>query len=161
MELKTMKREGGPVSGGAGMHVIDDCLIVPVEGDFDDSAAMQLREEVLERTKGSSVRGVLIDVSTLRVLDSFTFSILADTARMISLLGAKTIFVGFQGGVASALIDLEVDLSGISGVLTMEDGLEEFRSRVVQGNRRDRSAEDSGETFFDDEVDRDAENERE
>jgi hypothetical protein len=44
-------------------------------------------------------------------------------AKMVALLGARAIFVGFQAGVAAALIDLEVDIKDISSVVTMTDGL--------------------------------------
>ena len=49
-------------------------------------------------------------------------------AKMVSLLGARAIFVGFQAGVAAALIDLEVNLEDIRTVVTMADGLAELAS---------------------------------
>lgn len=108
------------------MNIVNNCLVVPVESELNDAAVLQLQKRILEKTHGASVRGVLIDVSAIRVLDSFHFSILADTARMLTLLGSRTVFVGFQPGVASALIDLEVDLAHIDTAMTMEDGFEQL-----------------------------------
>ncbi len=64
----------------------------------------------------------------VRVLEAFHFSLLADMAKMVALLGARAIFVGFQAGVAAALIDLEVNIKDISTVVTMADGLAELAS---------------------------------
>jgi len=94
------------ISAGIDLHFIDDCLIVPVRSEIDDDYLSRLTREILRKTSGTGIRGVLIDVSAVRVLEAFHFSLLADMAKMVSLLGAKAVFVGFQAGVAAALIDL-------------------------------------------------------
>ncbi len=123
-----MELEHGQASSRIGVHRINDVLIVPVKSELDDDSVKRLQQEVVENARETSLTGALIDMSAVRVLDSFAFSILAETARMVSLLGKKPVFVGFQAGVASALVDLEVDLDGITTALTMEDGLELLRS---------------------------------
>jgi rsbT antagonist protein RsbS len=115
-------------SAGIDLHFIDDCLIVPVRSEIDDDYLKRLTRETLRKTSGTGMRGVLIDVSAVRVLEAFHFSLLADMAKMVSLLGARAIFVGFQAGVAAALIDLEVNLENISTVVTMADGFAELAS---------------------------------
>jgi rsbT antagonist protein RsbS len=116
------------ISSGIDLHFIDDCLIVPVRSEIDDEYLSRLTRETLRRTSGTGMRGVLIDVSAVRVLEAFHFSLLVDMAKMVSLLGAKAVFVGFQAGVAAALIDLEVNIKEISTVVTMADGLAELAS---------------------------------
>lgn len=136
------------VSSGTGLHLIDRVLIVPVGADPDDQAARRLRRDVLAKTESASPKGVILDVSAVRVLDSYTFSILAETARMTALLGAKTIFVGFQAGVASALIDLDVNVTDLQTAVTVDDALELLRSQSAAGPRLEGEAEapeDDGE----------------
>lgn len=116
------------IASAFGIHIIGDNLIVPVKGELDDDSVKHLQTEILQKAQATSVTGVLIDMSAVRVLDSFVFSVLADTARMVALLGCRPVFVGFQAGVASTLIDLNVDLENITAALTMEDGLELLRS---------------------------------
>jgi rsbT antagonist protein RsbS len=116
------------IAAGIDLHFIDDCLIVPVRSEIDDDYLKRLTRETLRKTSGTGMRGVLIDVSAVRVLEAFHFSLLADMAKMVSLLGARAIFVGFQAGVAAALIDLEVNLENISTVVTMADGFTELSS---------------------------------
>jgi rsbT antagonist protein RsbS len=116
------------ISAGIDLHFIDDCLIVPVRSEIDDDYLKRLTRETLRKTSGTGIKGVLIDVSAVRVLEAFHFSLLADMAKMVSLLGARAIFVGFQAGVAAALIDLEVNIQDISTVVTMADGFAELTS---------------------------------
>ncbi|MFC1866688.1 STAS domain-containing protein [Thermodesulfobacteriota bacterium] len=113
-----------------GMHMINDCLIIPVNGDLDDSHALQLRQDILKNVKLTCTKEVLIDVSTIRVLDAVTFSIFRDTAHMISMLGADVVFIGFQAGVASALVDLDIEFEDIRTAVTMQDGFELLRSKT-------------------------------
>jgi rsbT antagonist protein RsbS len=120
------------ISAGIDLHFIDDCLIVPVRSEIDDDYLSRLTRETLRKTSGTGIKGVLIDVSAVRVLEAFHFSLLAGMAKMVSLLGARAIFVGFQAGVAAALIDLEVNLGDISTVVTMADGLAELASSKTE-----------------------------
>ncbi len=116
------------ISFGIDLHLIDDCLIVPLRSEIDDDYLSRLTKETLRKTSRTGTKGVLIDVSAVRVLEAFHFSLLTAMAKMVSLLGARAIFVGFQAGVAAALIDLEVNLENISTVVTMADGFKELAS---------------------------------
>lgn len=113
-----------------GMHMVDNFLVVPVNAELEDDYAIQLRRGILEKVKATGTKGVLIDVSAVTFLDAFTFSILADTVKMISMLGAEVVLVGVQAGVASALVDLEIDIGGIRTAVTMDDGFDLIRSQA-------------------------------
>jgi len=126
-----------------GMHTVDNFLVVPVNVELDDDYAIQLRKGILEKVKATSTKGVLIDVSAVKFLDAFTFSILADTVKMVSMLGTKAVLVGFQPGVASALIDLEIDTGDILTAVTMDDGFDLIR---CQGLDSEETGEHDAET---------------
>ncbi len=110
-------------SAGPGMHVVDGVLMVQVPDDCDDEVYRALHRSILDTVHAYSVRGVLIDVSALRMLDSVGFGLLAATARSATLLGARTAFAGFPPGVVSALVDLDVAFDDILAVREMADGL--------------------------------------
>ena len=109
---------------GRGMHVVDGVLIAPAPNDFDDRAFVALKKEILAKVHGESLRAIVIDVSSVLMLDSATFAMLANTARMLGLLGARVVFVGFQPGVVSTLVDLDVDTSGLTTATCLEDALD-------------------------------------
>jgi len=114
-------------SHAIGMHVVDGFLIAPVPDGLDDVPLLRFRNELLKKAHAALIRGALIDVSRIQVLDSVSFSFLADTAKMLALLGAATVFVGFQPGVVAALVDLDLEGLDIHGVATLEDGFELLR----------------------------------
>ncbi|MBF0119893.1 MAG: STAS domain-containing protein [Desulfobacterales bacterium] len=116
------------------MQIVNDCLIFNLNEDLDDDNVRQIQKEIIEKVKGASTKGVIIDVSAVRVINVFTFSILRDTARMIYMLGAKVVFVGFKAGVASALVDLDIEFGDILTSVTMEDGFELLQSNVNISN---------------------------
>ncbi|MBF0573043.1 MAG: STAS domain-containing protein [Desulfamplus sp.] len=103
---------------------INGCLIVPVSSEVHDDYIKKLQKSILEKVKSTHAKEVLIDVSAVKFLDSFNFAMLKESAQMISMIGADVVFVGFQPGVASALIDLDIQFNDIFTAVTIEDGFE-------------------------------------
>jgi rsbT antagonist protein RsbS len=122
--------EEGSGFSAFGMIMVGGFLVVPVNVELDDDYALGLRKAILQKVKVTEAKGVLFDVSVLRILDAFSFSILADTAKMVSMLGAGVVFVGIQPGVASALVDLDLDMGNIETAVSMDDGFALLHSRV-------------------------------
>lgn len=113
-----------PVHTESGIHVVNDCLIVPIGANLDEDDLRIIGKKILARLEATHTRGVLINVSAVTILGSFGFSILKNTARAITMMGARAIFVGFQPGVASSLVDLDMDFSGILTAVTSKAAFE-------------------------------------
>jgi rsbT antagonist protein RsbS len=109
------------------MHIVDQCLVVPVRDNIDEDYMMKLQDDIAANVKNNDAREVIIDVSSMRILDIPVFNLLKKTAHMISVMGSRVVFVGFQPGVASSLVDLDVDFGNIQTVVTMNDGFNYFR----------------------------------
>lgn len=114
-----------------GMHMVGGFLVVPVNAELNDDYAVGLQKAILGKVNETAARGVLFDVSVLTIVDAYSFSILTGTARMVSMLGADVVFVGFQPGVASAVVDLGLDLGNIPTAITMDDGFAYLRNRAL------------------------------
>jgi len=134
------------------MHAVDGILIAPAPADFADDAFTAFKKSVLAAVHASSLRGVIIDVSRVELLDFSLFGVLAGTARMAGLLGARTVFVGFQPGVVSALIDMDAPCDDIVSAASLEDGLHMLRASLQA--EADPESEDDSE-FEDDQPDDD------
>lgn len=115
---------------GTGMDVVNGCLIVPISGDMELENTRHLGRSILAQVNTKQIKGVIINVSAIRVMDSYGFTVLRNTARAIAMVGAMTVFVGFQPGVASSLIDLDLDMGDIHTAVTTQDAFELMKNRI-------------------------------
>ena len=126
------------------MSILRSCLVVTLPGELDDDTLRRIRTDILESIQAAKIRGMILDLCTVRLLDSFAFNFLADTARMTSLMGVASVFVGLQPGVVSSLVDLEVEIDDIRTALTMEDGFEQIQQVLsIHGEPQDAEVSDS------------------
>ena len=89
-----------------------------------DKLAMQLQDDVTQRISEWGSTGVLIDISSLEIVDSFIGRMLANIAAMSRVLGAETVVVGMQPAVAITLVELGMSLPGVRTALNVESGME-------------------------------------
>jgi rsbT antagonist protein RsbS len=103
-------------------------LLVSIQVDMDDRTAMTLQDDLTSQIVKHRARGVLIDISSLDVVDSFIGRMLANTAAMARILDADTVVVGMQPSVAITLVELGLSLKGVRSALNVERGMELLRS---------------------------------
>ena len=99
-------------------------LLITIQVDMHDKLAMQLQEDVTQRISEWGSTGVLIDISSLEIVDSFIGRMLANIAGMSRVLGAETVVVGMQPAVAITLVELGMSLPGCGRALIVEAGME-------------------------------------
>ena len=99
-------------------------LLVTIQVDMHDRLALQLQDDLTEKIAEWSSRGVLIDISTLEIVDSFIGRMLANIAAMARVLDAETVVVGMQPAVAITLVELGMSLAGVRTALNVETGME-------------------------------------
>jgi rsbT antagonist protein RsbS len=99
-------------------------LLVSIQIDMDDRTAMTLQDDLTGQIVKHRAKGVLIDISSLDVVDSFIGRMLANTAAMARILDAETVVVGMQPSVAITLVELGLSLKGVRSALNVERGME-------------------------------------
>jgi rsbT antagonist protein RsbS len=109
---------------------LGDILIASVQEDLTDGDAALLQEELIGRLERSGARGVLLDVSVLKMIDSFLGRLLHDIALGARLLGAHTVVVGIQPAVAITLVELGLELKGVRTALNSEKGMAVLRQAM-------------------------------
>jgi rsbT antagonist protein RsbS len=100
-----------------------DLLLVTIQVDMHDRLAMQLQDELTSRISETGARGVLIDISSLDIVDSFIGRMIANTAAMARVLDAETVLVGMQPAVAITLVELGLTLPGVRTALNVDKGM--------------------------------------
>lgn len=99
-------------------------LIATVQAALTDSDLLRFRAALLQQVIRSRSLGVIVDVTSLDVMDSFASRTLRDISNMIRLRGAETVIVGIQPEVAFAMVQLGLTLENVTTALDLEEGLE-------------------------------------
>ncbi len=108
-----------------------DYLIASIESDLADSEVRKLRDELVERVGRDRLRGIVVDVASLQVIDSFVARALRAIAETARLRGAETIVVGVQPEVAIAMVHFRLDLDPLRTALDLDEALALLHGRTT------------------------------
>jgi rsbT antagonist protein RsbS len=109
-----------------------ELLLVSIQVDMHDRLALTLQDDLTDRIVKTRARGVLIDISSLEIVDSFIGRMLANIAAMSRVLDAETVVVGMRPAVAITLVELGMSLAGVRTALNVEQGMEMLRRSVAE-----------------------------
>ena len=111
---------------------IRDILMVTMPADPDDATISALQERVLLAMERSPARGVVLDVSAVESLDSFFARMIAETTRMVSLMGGRTVLTGMRPSVAITITQLGLTLGKTRTALSVDRALDILRDGPPQ-----------------------------
>jgi rsbT antagonist protein RsbS len=119
-------------------------LLVTIQVDMHDRLAMTLQDDLTTRISESSARGVLLDISSLEIVDSFIGRMISNIAAMARVLDAETVVVGMQPAVAITLVELGLSLPGVRTALNVEKGMALLHALSPEDDAEERvAAEDA------------------
>jgi rsbT antagonist protein RsbS len=100
-----------------------DYLIASIQSDLSDRQVLALRDDLAERVGRDRIRGIVVDVSALDVMDSFVARSLRSMALTTRLRGVETVLVGIQPDVAIAIVQFNLDLDPLRAVLDLDEAV--------------------------------------
>src|SRR5947199_8391279 len=109
-------------------------LLVTIQVDMHDRLALTPQDDLTNRIADTGARGVLIDISSLEIVDSFIGRMLGNISAMARILDAETVVVGMQPAVAITLVELGLSLPGVRTALNVEKGMELLRVSLAAPN---------------------------
>jgi rsbT antagonist protein RsbS len=109
-----------------------DFLIATVQAALTDADLLHFRSALLQQVVRCRSRAVIVDLTSLDVMDSFASRTLRDIAQMIRLRGAETVIVGIQPEVAFAMVQLGLTLEDVTSALDLEEGLAYLAQRSAR-----------------------------
>jgi len=112
-------------------------LLVTIQVDMHDRLAMTLQDDLTARIAETGARGVLIDISSLDMVDSFIGRMIGNIAGMSRVLDAKTVLVGMRPAVAITLVELGLSLPGVRTALDVEKGMVVLQEATARRARED------------------------
>lgn len=107
------------------LQLWDDVLALPVIGMVDTKRSAEMMETLLTEIVSKQVRFVILDVTGVDVVDTKTADHFIKVMKSAELLGTRCILTGIRPAVAQTLVELGVDLSSISTLRNLEEGLRE------------------------------------
>ena len=103
---------------------VRDVLMVTVPPDPDDSTVVALQEKLLQAMEQYEPRGLVMDLSTVEILDSFFARTIAETGDMVELMGGRTVLAGMRPSVAITITQLGLTLGRPLTALTVDSALD-------------------------------------
>ena len=120
-------------------------LLVTIQVDLYDRLALNLESDLVQMVSKTGARGVLIDISALSIVDSFMGRIIGNIGSMSKIMDAETVVVGMQPAVAITLIELGLELRGVSTALNVEKGMALLHHKIGSfENPEEEEHDDSG-----------------
>ena len=106
-------------------------LLVTIQVEMHDQLALRLQDDLTNAIVKHSARGVLIDISSLTIVDSYVGRMLANISSMSRILDAETVVVGMQPAVAITLVELGLSLKGVRTALNVEKGMALLQAAIA------------------------------
>ncbi len=116
-------------------------LLVTIQVDMYDRLAMSLQDDLTGAIVKHKAHGVLIDISSLEIVDSFIGRMLSNIAAMARILDAETVVVGMQPAVAITLVELGLTLTNVRTALNVEKGMALLYTALGQQEALDDASE--------------------
>jgi rsbT antagonist protein RsbS len=113
-----------------------DYLIASVRSDLSDTELLALRDDVTERVGKQRIRGIIVDVGALDVIDSFMARSLRSIVETVRLRGAETVIVGIKPDVAIAIVHFNLNLEPLRAVLDLDEA-EALLDKLTNGEDAD------------------------
>ncbi|BAM46481.1 MAG: STAS domain-containing protein [Amphibacillus sp.] len=109
---------------------LQNYLLISIQVELDDKTAIQFQEDLLNQIYKSGAKGVVIDLTSVDIIDSFIAKVLGDVVTMSDLMGAKVVLTGIQPAVAMTLIELGIHMQDVQTALNLEQGLIKLRQEL-------------------------------
>lgn len=111
-------------------------IALPLIGKIDEERQAAIAEILLMRVSMDGATHVILDVTGVSEADSSMVNALVNTARAVSLLGARTIITGVGSAVAQAMVELDLHVD-VPTMARLSDALAwVFRDKQEERRRR-------------------------
>jgi len=112
---------------------IEGFLLTAPQYVIHDEVAESFKDEVLEKIKKTGVKGLLIDLSAIDVVDSFLGRVINEIATSSRLMGAQVVVTGLRPAVAITMVEMGLTFKNVEMAKNLDKGLLLLR-KLMHGN---------------------------
>ncbi len=108
-------------------------LLVSIEEEIDDSSVRVLLDLVSETVSSHELHGVIVDLQSLEVIDSFLADHLQQLARTLKLQDAALVIAGLRVPVVMVLLDFGIKFPDLVFALDVEQAMLRLQENDISG----------------------------
>ncbi len=116
------------------MVKIGDFMLVTIQSDLNDRDATKFKDDLANEVNKKNIKGIIIDISCLEIVDSFIGRIFGSIVSISKLLGTETVIVGIKPAVAITIIELGLEFKNINTAINVEKGID-YLKKIVSERR--------------------------
>jgi rsbT antagonist protein RsbS len=106
---------------------VNGTLVVQLNPVLSDSSVQDLRATVSHTLTEQSLGGVVINLASVDVMDSYITRCIRDLAVSARLMGVPTVICGVQPAVADTLVEMDLGFGDIPTALNLDRALRILR----------------------------------
>ncbi len=118
-------------------------LLVAIQVELSDALVKSLRSDLGREIQKGEVRGVVLELSGVDTFDTYIARSLRDIAQIAKLMGVETVLTGLDPGIAITLVEMGMQLEGVTTTLCLEDALDALLPGRLGCRPRDEREEDA------------------
>ncbi|WP_437872606.1 PAS domain S-box protein [Sorangium sp. So ce363] len=100
--------------------ISDEIVVMPIIGAMDDRRAARMMARLLDGVATSGAEMVILDITGMSAVTAEAAGALVRCAHAAGMLGARVLLTGMRADTARALLEIDVDLQGITTFGTLK-----------------------------------------
>lgn len=121
-----------PNNGRVVLQSLQDSVVVPFPDPLQQDFLDELRHRLLQHLHQKPLRGIVLDLSSVELLDSTDFMQIEHLWQSVRLMGCPLVLAGMQPGVAAALAMLNAKDSWVLSTLSVETALKKLSTCLLR-----------------------------
>lgn len=126
--------------------ITNGCLVAHVPSVLQDETIRLLQKDVLDAVHRTGAKGVILDLSGVKILDSFLATGIVNTAKMLSVMGSVPVLTGIRPEVAASIVYMDIDVKSLRFAFDLEEAHQMLASVTVSGEKVEDEVENTEET---------------
>lgn len=109
------------------LQSLQGVVVVPLPDPISADYFAELNHHLLAFLKRESAGGIILDMSSVQLLDVVDFELIHKVWKTTHLMGTPMVMAGLNPGVAAALTMMNVDDSWVQSAMSVAQAMELFR----------------------------------
>lgn len=105
------------------LPVLPGVLVLPLIGTLNQARMDALNQQVLDAIAHQRAQHIIVDITSVALVDTYIATALLHTFHAMRLLGAHVLLVGIRAEVAQTIVALGVDLGAVTIYQTLQDAV--------------------------------------